>query len=726
MSTTLSVSAEGVAVIGLQNPPVNSLTQNVLRSVLAAFSKASADAAVKAIVITSASGANFCGGAEIAEFEVTLQSFPEGKANETMTKPMHDLFDLIDASTKPVVAAISGVAFGGGLELAMACHWRVSTSSGSLGLPEINLGLIPGGQGTQRLPRLVPIEAALQMMLSGAPVSAQVAAKQGLVDALVPQGESLLPFACAFALKAKARSVSRMPLRKIDRMKVAGGACDMAAVQASKMRRGNLGVAAVAAAVKACFDASDFAAGCRTERVEFARCVSSKQSAAFRYLFFAERASGKVDGLGEAVKPAAVKQVGVIGSGLMGGGIAMCFLNKNIPVILIDTTDEALTKGVATIKATYDKSRSSKPEVTKRRMDLLTATTAYEKLAECDLVVEAVYENLELKQQIFRKLDAVTKKSCILATNTSSLDIDQIAAVTARPEKVVGMHFFSPANVMKLLENVRTRRASPETLVTVQTVGRLIGKVPVLVGNCDGFVGNRMLGPYAAEARVLLEEGATVEGVDQAVTTFGYPMGPLSLADLVGLDLFYRMRKMAGNMNLETKVSIGPYEIQDWLCERGFTGQRAGRGFFLYQEGKKAGVNGELAAVIKEIAAKKKTKQREFKAEELIQRLLFPLVNEGFKILEENMAQRPSDVDVIYVFGFGFPPSKGGPMWWAENLIGLKALLAGLEDLKRQAAGRLKPYHEPSALLRLCVAENLTVAKGLKKWRTTQPASSKL
>ena len=730
MSASYSVRDDGVAIVTVKNPPVNSLSQAVLSALTKTFKSIEADSSIKAVVVTG-DGPNFCGGAEISEFEVGLKRLG-GKATPAMAQVIHDVINVIDACPKTVVAAVRGVALGGGCELSMACHYRVASSKAQFGLPEINLGLVPGGQGTQRLPRLVPIEMTLQLMLGGMPITADVAKKSGLVDEVVTD-DQLISAAAKFALSRPVRRVSAIALKKIDRIKVAGGGVDAGLVQAAKMRKGNPGVIAVGECVKAAFQGSNFLAGCKVETEQFALCVSSKESAALRSLFFAERVANKIDGLPAGVKPRELKKVGVVGSGLMGGGIAMCFINKKIPVVILDVKQEYLDKGIEAIRKNYQGSRGKISEdALKAKMALLTGSTDYSAFADCDMVIEAVFEDMKLKLEIFKKLDEVCKPSCILASNTSSLDIDKIAACTRRPSQVMGTHFFSPANVMRLLENVRTKTASPETLATCQAMGKTIGKVAVLVGNCDGFVGNRMLGPYAAEARVLLEEGASINDVDRAITSFGFPMGPLTLADLVGLDLFWRMRKASGNMNLETKVSMGPYEIGDWLCDKGRFGQKTARGFFIYgKERSDKKVDPELVEAIKQISATKGIKQRpaeSFTLEEIQTRLLFPMINEGLKILEEGMAQRPSDIDVIYVYGFGFPPVKGGPMHYAEKWVTLPALLAGVEKLQKSRNPKypVRDYLKPSQLLVACVRDGLSLTEGLKRWRSSSNQTAKL
>lgn len=693
---------------------------------------------MKCIVITG-EGAAFCGGADVLEMEMGVRM-----GVDIDLAPMHRVMNKVEACSKPVVAAINGVALGGGCELSMACHWRVAVSTAKLGLPEVNLGILPGAQGTQRLPRLVPLEAALEMLLGGQAMPAEKAKRIGLIDEVVqPQalkGKSFVDVCAAFALRAKVRPTRAFPVKAADKVKLYGGALDMALVSIDKFRRGSPAPDAIATCVRAAFT-MQFDEACKVEIREFMKLLHSMESKASRHLFFSERLSARIDGVGKDVVPLKVKKVGIIGAGLMGGGIAICFLDKKVPVVILDSTPEFLQKGVAGIRNIYFERYVARKKMTAEKAEETLAnlkpTTKYEDLRDCDIVIEAVFEDMRLKQDIFRKLDAVCKPEAILCSNTSSLDVDQIAAVTSRPSKVMGMHFFSPANVMKLLENVRTKSVSPETLLTVTAAGKLIGKIPVLVGNCDGFVGNRMIGPYAAEARQLMEEGANPIDIDEALVQFGFAMGPVSMGDLVGYEVFWKMRKSSGNMALETNVAYGPHELTDWMCEKQFFGQKTGKGFFLYdtKTGRKLGVNKEAVKGIAEVQAKKRIVPRKISREEIVCRCVYPLINEGFKILQDGIAQRPSDIDVVYVFGYGFPPLKGGPMFFADNILTLPKLLEGLAKYQKQSEALIasnsnykpRPYWKPATLLQQCVKENVKLEDMWRKLmkRKTSKASDK-
>ena len=637
--------------------------------------------------------------------------------------------DTIENMSVTVVAAINGVALGGGLELAMACHYRLAVPSAKLGLPEINLGLIPGAQGTQRLPRLVPLEIALQMLMSGAAIGADKAKKIGLVDELCSKSDELMNMAAKLALSKPVRKVSKIPFKTVDRIKFVGGAVDTALVQIEKLRRGSPAPEAMVRAIRSAFTAQSFQEGVKTEIFEFIKLVQSIESAALRHLFFSERLTSKIeDGFKPTGKPNPIKQVGIVGAGFMGGGIAMCFANRGIPVVLLDAKQEWLSNGLATIRKNYMSSvakRKLSEEVATNRINLIRGTLEYSDFKNCDIVIEAVYEDMKLKKSVFAQIDAVAKPGALLCTNTSGLDIDEIAATTKRPEAVVGTHFFSPAHVMKLLEVVKTKHSSPEAIAACMQMGKRIGKVSVLVGNCDGFVGNRMMGPYGAETRQLIEEGADPVLVDKTIYEFGMAMGPVSLGDMVAHDLFWRMRKNSGNMKLETKVAIGPHDLSDWLCDNGRFGQKAGKGFFTYAKDGSKTIDKQVYEAIDRIAKAKGMKQRSISKEEIIERCIFPLINEGFKILEEGMAQRPSDIDMVYIFGYGFPPVKGGPMFFADRIVRLPKLLETLKKYDAMTEERARnnpnyPYHsyfKPAQLLLDCVEKKMTLEDF---WRKVQ------
>jgi len=685
---------------------------------------------VKAVVITG-HGSAFVGGADILEFEMI---------NRMGLKVDEDILpkfvDAVENMSKTVVAAINGIALGGGLELAMACHYRVAVPTAKVGLPEINLGLIPGAQGTQRLPRLVPLEVALQMLMSGAPIGVDKANKIGLIDDIAPS--NLIDAASKIALARPIRKVSQIPFKTVDRIKFVGGAVDTALVQIEKLRRGSPAPETIAKSLRAAFTSKSFQDGVKVELGEFIKLVQSRESAALRHLFFSERLTSKiVDMPGtKTTTPFNIKKVGIVGAGFMGGGIAMCFANKNIPVVLLDAKDEWLSNGLGLIRKNYMSSvakRKLTEEIATRRISLIKGTLSYADFGDCDIIIEAVFEDMKLKKSIFTQIDAVAKSGALLCTNTSGLDIDEIARSTKRPEDVVGTHFFSPAHVMRLLEVVRTKYSSPAAVMACMEMGKKIGKVSVLVGNCDGFVGNRMMGPYGAETRQLIEEGADPVVIDKTIYDFGMAMGPVSLGDMVAHDLFWKMRKSAGNMKMETKVAIGPHDLTDWLCDNGRLGQKAGKGFYNYTAGKT--IDKAVYDAIDRIAKSKGLKRRnDISQQEIIERCIFPLVNEGFKILEEGMAQRPSDIDMVYIYGYGFPPVLGGPMFYADKVVGLPYLLAALQKYDKMTEDRAKtnpnyPYHsyfKPSKLLIECVEAKKTLEDFWRKSQKQKMNASKL
>lgn len=645
MSNSVSVANEnGVAVVTIDNPPVNALSFHVRAPLYDALTAIRDDPAAKAIVIACA-GRTFVAGADITEFGKPLQQ-PELRA----------IIALLETIPKPTVAAIHGTALGGGLELALGCHFRVADAGAKLGLPEVKLGLLPGGGGTVRLPRLVGAAKALGMIVSGTPVSAGEAKAAGFVDAVFEA--DLLAQAVRFANEMVARSGPFVPVRdRSDRL--AGTDLTAFDAQAAELARKARGLEAPLACAEAVRNAVTlpFDAALAAERQLFLKLVSGDQSRAQRHLFFAEREAAKVPG--KDLRKRRIEHVGIIGAGTMGGGIAMAFANGGLPVTLLETSEEALRRGLATIEKNYavSVSRGSLAEEAKqRRLGLFKGSTDYADLADCDLIVEAVFEDMAVKKEVFGKLDAIARPGAILATNTSYLDVNEIAASTSRPQDVLGMHFFSPANVMKLLEIVRAEKTAPEVLATVADLARRIGKVAVVVGVCHGFVGNRMLSARGAENEALLLEGATPGQVDKAFTDFGWPMGPFQMGDLAGLDIGWRNRKTRG----QTAV------IADTLCEEGHFGQKTGRGWYRYESGAREPVaDPDVEALIRSKAAELGIARREIGAGEIIERTLYPLVNEGARILEEGIAARASDIDVVWVNGYGFPIGKGGPMFWA-------------------------------------------------------------
>ncbi|UVK39817.1 enoyl-CoA hydratase/isomerase family protein [Mesorhizobium sp. AR10] len=644
MSSFVSVTKDGnVAVVTIDNPPVNALSFHVREPLMQALVSLRDEPSVVAIVI-ACSGRTFVAGADITEFGKPVQQ-PELRA----------IVAMLDTMTKPTVAAIHGTALGGGLELALGCHFRVADAKARLGLPEVKLGLLPGGGGTVRLPRLVGALKALGMIVSGTPIGAVDALATGLLDAVF-DGD-LVAQAVRFASEIAARGGPLTPVRDRDERLDAADlpAFDKHAADLAKKARGLEAPVACAQAVRNAVTLP-FDEALAAERELFLKLVAGDQSRAQRHLFFAEREAAKIPG--KDITRRKIARIGVIGAGTMGGGIAMAFANGGFPVTLLETSSEALERGLATIDKNYAVSvaRGSLTEDAKQeRLGLFKGSIDYADLADCDLIVEAVFEEMAVKKDVFGKLDAVAKPGAILATNTSYLDVNEIAASTSRPQDVVGLHFFSPANVMKLLEIVRAEKTAPDALATVVELARRIGKVPVVVGVCHGFVGNRMLAARGAESEALLLEGATPSQIDQVFTDFGWPMGPFQMGDLAGLDIGWRNRKARGL----TAV------IADTLCEQGHFGQKTGSGFYRYENGSRTPApNPEVETLIRDKAAEKGIAPRAIGTEEIIERTLYPLINEGAKILEEGIAARASDIDIVWVNGYGFPVGKGGPMFW--------------------------------------------------------------
>lgn len=658
MSNSVNVANEnGVAIVTIDNPPVNALSFHVREPLMQALVSLRDDPSVAAIVIACA-GRTFVAGADITEFGKPLQQ-PELRA----------IVATLETIAKPTVAAVHGTALGGGLELALGCHFRVADVQARLGLPEVKLGLLPGGGGTVRLPRLVGALKALGMIVSGTPIGAGDALVSGLVDALFDR--DLVAQAVRFAGEMVAEGRPFIPVRERDErlQEVDLPAFDKQAAELAKKVRGLEAPVACAQAVRNAISLP-FEEALAAERALFLKLVAGDQSRAQRHLFFAEREAAK--GPGKDVARRQIERVGVIGAGTMGGGIAMAFANGGYPVTLLETSGEALQRGLATIEKNYSVSvtRGSLSEDAKsERLGLFKGSTDYGDLADCDLIVEAVFEDMAVKHEVFAKVDAVARSGAILATNTSYLDVNAIAAATSRPQDVVGLHFFSPANVMRLLEIVRAEKTAPDALATVVELARRIGKVPVVVGVCHGFVGNRMLAARGSESEALLLEGATPSQIDKAFTDFGWPMGPFQMGDLAGLDIGWRNRKARGL----TAV------IADTLCEQGRFGQKTGSGFYRYENGSRTPApNPEVEALIRDKAAEKSIAPRTIGTEEIIERTLYPLVNEGAKILEEKIAARASDIDIVWVNGYGFPVGKGGPMFWA-GLEGASKIIEQLD-----------------------------------------------
>ncbi|UBM08453.1 3-hydroxyacyl-CoA dehydrogenase NAD-binding domain-containing protein [Cupriavidus metallidurans] len=697
LSSTVSWQQQGdIAVLWLDNPPVNGLGDSTRAGLHAGITRALQDATVAGVVLAGA-GKAFCGGADIRQFNTPAAT----------ARPLtRDVLALIESASKPVVAAIHGVALGGGLELAMGCHYRVVASDASLGLPEVNLGLVPGGGGTQRLPRLVGVEQALDMVQQGASVSGEAAARIGLADAVAdarPSGTRdagpVVALAIDFCRSAAARAVAH-PVASALAVKASGDVDFGARIAAINGKARN---ALAQNACIRCVEAATqlpIADGLAFERAQFEALVAGNESKALRHIFFAEREAPKfAEGKGQALRP--IERVAVIGSGTMGVGIAMSFVNAGIPVMLIEREQAALDRGMALIRRNYEITAAKgklAPQQIDACMGRMTPTLAFEAVADADLVVEAVFEDMAVKQAIFERLDALCKPSAILATNTSRLNIDTIAASTKRPGDVIGLHFFSPANVMKLLEVVRGQATRADVIASCMAMAQRIRKIPVLVRVCEGFVGNRMLTPYWREAGFLLEEGASPLQVDRALTQFGMAMGPLTMADLAGMDINWATRKrLAPTRPAHLRYSA----VADRICELGRFGQKTNGGYYRYEPGSRTPIpDPQIDALIEECAREAGITRRPVADEEIVERCMLALINEGARILDEGIAQRASDIDVVYVHGYGFPAWRGGPMFYAETL-GLAHVLARIRALQDVHGA----HWEPAPLLERLVAE---------------------
>jgi 3-hydroxyacyl-CoA dehydrogenase len=676
-----------VAIITIDNPPVNALRQAVRAGIRDCVIAARDDASVEAIILTGA-GRTFVAGADITEFGKPPQ--PPG---------LMEVISIIDDVTKPTIAAVHGTPLGGGLELTMGCHFRVAAAGTRLGLPEIKLGIIPGAGGTQRLPRLVGLEKAVPMILSGDPIPAKDALAAGLVDEII-EGD-LVAGAVAFARKvlAEKRPLIRVKDRedKLKEVRANPAKFDEIVAQHAKKTRGLHAPAAAIEAMRLTLDTPIDEAQ-KKERDFFMKLVVGDQSKAQRHIFFAEREAAKVPGIGKDVVPREIKRAGVIGAGTMGGGIAMNFANVGIPVTIIENDEAALKRGMTTIEKNYQMSvqrGSLTAENMAKRLALFTPTTDLNALKDADIIIEAVFENMPVKKELFAKIETIAKPGAVLATNTSYLDVNEVAGVTHRVPDVLGMHFFSPANVMKLLEIVRGKDTAPDVLATAMAVGRKINKVPVVVGVCHGFVGNRMLSARGIEAEKLLLEGALPQDVDGALTEFGFPMGPFAMSDLAGIDVGWRSRKERGVRN----------EIADSLAEQGRFGQKTGKGFYLY-EGRSARPDPEVEKLIVDASVRMGVKRRQVSKEEIIERLIYPMVNEGARILEEGIATRSGDIDVVWLYGYGFPAWRGGPMHWADT-VGLAKIRDRLREMATETGDK---RHEPAALLNKLADEGGTFA----------------
>jgi 3-hydroxyacyl-CoA dehydrogenase len=661
---------DGIAVITMNNPPVNGLGNALRAALMAHLKKAEADPAVKAAVIIGSTKA-FSGGADIREF---------GKPRE---KP--DLFevnDQQDAMSKPLVAAIGGFALGGGLELTLGCHYRVALPRAQLGLPEVKLGILPGSGGTQRLPRVIPMTEAVRMMTTGATIPAEKAKELGLVDEIVT-GE-LLDGAIKFLQKPR-------PIRRIRDMKakIDGDAEEFFAKVRAQVAKESRGYPAPLEIV-ACAEAAatlPFDEGRKVERERFAHLVNTPESKALRHMFFAERQTSKIPDVPEDTPARPINKAAVIGAGTMGGGIAMCFANAGIPVSVVESAQEALDKGLEKIRANYAatvaKGRMAQSDMDKR-MGLIRGTINLAQAADADIVIEAVFERMDVKQDLFRKLDAIVQQGAILASNTSTLDVDKIAAATARPQDVIGTHFFSPANVMRLLEVVRAKKTAKDVLATTMKLGKQLKKLPVVSGVCDGFIGNRMLEKYVQQSLFLLDEGATPAQVDGALQRWGMAMGPFTMYDMAGNDIGWEIRKRRAAERPEMVYS----KFADRICEKGWFGQKTGRGWYRYEKGSRTPIpDEEVARMLSGYRKEIGVTPRKISDEEIVERCMFALANEGARILEEGIALRASDIDMVYLTGYGFPPYRGGPMFYADQ-VGLDKVLASISKFQAGYQGK--------------------------------------
>src|SRR6201995_3387485 len=677
-----------VAIVTTDNPPVNALKHEVRAGLVEALRQARNDGGVKALVIACA-GRTFIAGADITEFGKPPQ--PPGLA---------EVIAGLENCAKPTIAAIHGTALGGGLEVALGCHFRVATKDARLGLPEVKLGLLPGAGGTQRLPRAVGPELAVKMIVGGDPISAAEALKHGLIDEIV---EGPASGGEAFARKVLAE---KRPLRKLrdDDSKLAAAKADRsiftnAVAALTKRARGLEAPFAAADAVGYAIDLP-FDEGLKKEREGFMKLVASDQPKAQRYAFFSEREAAKISGVPEGTKPRNVERVAIIGAGTMGGGIAMSFANAGIPVTLTETGEEHLKRGMGVMQKNYEATaaRGGIPaDAPAKRMGLINGVVGLENVKDADLIIEAVFETMAIKKEVFAALDKFAKPGAVLASNTSYLNIDEIANVTKRPQDVLGMHFFSPANVMKLCEIVRADKTAPDALTTAVSIARKIAKVPAVVGVCDGFVGNRMLAQRGKQAEKLLFEGALPQQVDAVVTKFGMPMGPFAMGDLAGLDIGWRSRKDRGIKS----------ERPDAVCEAGRFGQKTGKGYYKYEAGSRAAMpDPEVEKLIDETLQRLGRKRRNVSDDEILERMMYPMINEGARILEEGIAARPSDIDVVWLYGYGWPIYRGGPMFWADS-VGLKHIADRLSFYAKETND---PSLEPAPLLKRLAAEGKTFA----------------
>ncbi|HEY8615613.1 3-hydroxyacyl-CoA dehydrogenase NAD-binding domain-containing protein [Phenylobacterium sp.] len=675
--TTLTQEGD-VAVLTLNSPPVNALSANVREGLDLGFKQA-IESDAKAIVLIC-DGRTFIAGADITEFGGQMKG-----------PSLQDVQATIENAPKPVVAAIHGTALGGGLEVALCAHYRVAVPSAKVGLPEVNIGLLPGAGGTQRLPRIVGVQKALEMVTSGQHVPAKQALEMGLVDEIVDEGK-LREGAIAFAQRCVSEGKPLVKVRENNaKLEEARGKPEVFAefrkANARKFR-GFMAPENNIKAVEAAVSAKSFDEGIAEERKLFGELMMGPQSAAQRYYFFAERQAQKIPDVPDDTATRPIKKVGVLGAGTMGGGIAMNFANVGIPVTIVELKQDALDRGLTTIRKNYERSRGAVPEQTEKRMSMLTGSLSREDLADCDLIIEAVFERMDIKKEVFASLDKIAKPGAILATNTSYLNVDEIASATSRPQDVIGLHFFSPANVMKLLEVIRGEKTAKDVIATSMKLSKQIGKIAVLAGVCPGFIGNRMLSQRQREAQKLVMEGAMPWDIDRVLYDFGFPMGPFAMSDLAGLDIGWVKENSKG----ET--------IRDVLCEMDRRGQKTGAGYYDYDENRTAKPSPVTEKIINDFITKSGRNPRKVSDEEILERCVYPMINEGAKILEEGKAIRSSDIDVVWVNGYGWPVYRGGPMYYGDQ-VGADKVLAKMKEFQ----GSMGDDFKPSALLEKLVAD---------------------
>lgn len=684
-----------VAVLTMNNPPVNGLGYALRNGILTALDRALADPAVTAVVLTGGEQL-FSGGADVREF---------GTPKSSMSPNLRDVISAIESAPKPVVAAIAGHALGGGLELALGCHFRVARKDATLGLPEVKLGLLPGAGGTQRLPRAIGVEAALHMIVSGTPQQAATLAGTGLLDTVVDSEVVAAAVALAQQVVAEKR-----PLRRLRDVKLPTAGTD-AFLQFARnsVKAAAKGLPAPLACMEAVADSvtQPFDEGLKRERAAFFALMNTPESRAARHVFAAERAAGKLPDVPADTPVRAIAKVGVIGAGTMGGGITMNFLNAGLPVVLLETSQEALDRGLGTIRRNYEYSAKRgklTAQQVEQRMSLITPTLDYAAFKDVDLVIEAVFEQMDVKEKVFRQLDAVCKQGAILASNTSYLDINKIASFTRRPQDVLGLHFFSPANVMKLLEIVRGEKTAKDVMATALALGKKIRKISVVSGVCDGFIGNRMVARYHAAANGLLLAGASPQQIDQALERFGFAMGPFRMADLAGLDIGWATRKRKA---AEAGVPHDP-TVADKLCELGRFGQKTGAGWYRYEAGvRNALPDSAVDQLVAEYRAGRGLTPRKVSDDEVVQRCVFALVNEAARILEEGIAVRASDVDLVYLNGYGFPAHRGGPLCYA-NEVGIFNVVRTLKSFAAEPGAF--DWWQPAPLLMKLAEEGRSFA----------------